>query len=90
MLRVLHSQGLEAHDQRADLDWDKDNEDGHGHTLTTFGRLVRAVTAIQVVIAHKMLGDALLILALELCGITGLVVCYNKKTRNENKNQNKK
>lgn len=33
------------------------------------------VTAVEVVIADEMLGDALLILALELAGITRLIVC---------------
>lgn len=51
----------------------------HTDTLTTFGRLVRAVATVHVVIAHEMLRDALLILALKLCVVTGLVVRYNKK-----------
>lgn len=67
----------------------------HRQTLTTLRRLVRTVTAIQVMIADEMLGDALLILALELHVITGLIVCYEETQRGikvqiEKKNTNGK
>lgn len=46
--------------------------------LTTLGRLVGAVGAVAVVVAHEVLGDALAVLAHELTVVAGAVVHWTE------------
>lgn len=46
----------------------------HVPRLTTLGRLVGAVGTVTVVVTHKVLGDALAVLAHELAVVAGVVV----------------
>lgn len=41
--------------------------------LTTLGRFIRAIAAVNVMITHEVFGNTLIILTLELRVITGLI-----------------
>lgn len=49
--------------------------------LTTLGGLIGAVGAVTVMVTHKVLGDALAVLAHELAVVAGAVVyCGQRRT----------
>lgn len=53
----------------------------HSPRLTTLRGLVRAISTVTVMVTHKVLGDALAVLAHELTVITGTVVYWGQRWR---------
>lgn len=53
----------------------------HGPRLTTLGGLIGAIGTVTVVVTHKVLGDALAVLAHKLAVVAGVVVhCRQSRT----------